>query len=107
MGMLQPGYNLGFAFKSANKLGLVRQPGQNNFDGNLASNRRLIGAIDGSKAASTNVISKFIPLDGLRDSDIHSKSPSSLNPLSIEQRDGTRQILLTFSYPHEAFDWAI
>ena len=57
MGMLQPGHNLRFALKTADKLGLVCQTGQDNFDGNLASNRRLISAVDGSKATCTNVIS--------------------------------------------------
>ena len=59
--MLQAGHHLGLGLEAAHKFGPVGKAGQNNFDGHLASDRGLVGPIDGAKPAGPNPILQFIP----------------------------------------------
>jgi hypothetical protein len=63
--VLQPRDQLGLGLEAPDELGVIGIFREDDFDGNLAADQRLGGAIDGAKAARADTRAQLLTLDHL------------------------------------------
>jgi hypothetical protein len=71
MEVFQPGDNLRFVLKSAHKIWLAGETGEDNFHSNFAPNRTLRRSIDRPEPARPYPLAQFIALDDLSAEIVH------------------------------------